>query len=139
MTNASEQEILDVEREYWDSMISKDPSVATRLTGDRALITGAQGVSEVTSAAIGQMVQSDAWKLKRYTFSDVRVLTPTPDTAILAYHVTEDLEVDGQPLTLEANDSTVWVRSGDGWVSVLHTESVAGDPFGRHRQGAVQG
>ena len=34
MTTAVEQEILGVEREYWDSMISKDPSVATKLTGD---------------------------------------------------------------------------------------------------------
>ncbi|MEI6665449.1 MAG: nuclear transport factor 2 family protein [Chloroflexota bacterium] len=133
MTMATEQEILDVEHEYWDSMISKDSAVATRLTAERSIITGAQGVSEVTSAGIGEMVQSDAWTLKRYAFSEVRMLTPTPDTAILAYHVTEELEVDGKPLTLEANDSTVWMRSGDGWISVLHTESVAGDPFGREQ------
>ena len=134
MTSDVEQEIQRVEREYWDSMISKDPSVAAKLTGERSLITGAQGVSEVSSATIGKMVQSDAWTLKAYEFSDVKVLTPTADTAIIAYHVTEELEVEGKPLTLEANDATVWHRQDGGWVSVLHTESPAGDPFGRDKR-----
>ena len=131
-----EQEILGVEREYWDSMISKDGSVASRLTGETSIITGAQGVSTVSSSTIGEMVKSDGWKLNSYEFSDVMVMEPAPDTAVIAYHVVENLEVDGQPLTLVANDATVWVRRDGGWVSVLHTESVAGDPFGRDRQGA---
>jgi hypothetical protein len=129
MTTKVEREILGVEREYWDSMISKDPSVATKLTGERSLITGAQGVSEVGSATIGKMVQSDAWTLKGYEFSDVKVLMPAPNTAIIAYHVREELDVEGEALTLEANDATVWTREGGSWVSVLHTESPAGDPL----------
>lgn len=134
MTTDIKLEIEAVEREYWDSMITKDPSVATRLTADRSLITGAQGVREVSSSNIGGMVQSDGWKLQRYEFSDVEVMAPTPDIAIIAYHVLEELDVDGEPVTFEANDSTVWQRKGSDWVSVLHTESVAGDPFGRDRK-----
>ena len=130
-----EQEVLGVEREYWDSMITKDGAVASRLTGETSIIAGSQGVSTVSSATIGEMVQSDGWKLKSYEFSDVTVMSPTPETAVIAYHVVENLEVDGQPLTLEANDATLWVRQNGGWVSVLHTESVAGDPFGRDRKG----
>ena len=90
-------------------------------------------MGEVSNTTIGQMLQSDAWTLKAYEFSDVKVLTPTPDTAIIAYHVTEELDVEGKPLTLEANDATVWLRQDGGWVSVLHTESVAGDPIGRDK------
>jgi hypothetical protein len=133
MTTTVEQEILGLEREYWDSMISKDPKVATKLTAKRSIITGAQGVSTVSSDTIGEMVQTDRWKLKSYEFSDVTASAPTPDLAILAYHVKEELEVEGKPLTLEANDSTVWLRQDGKWVSVLHTESLAGDPFGRDR------
>lgn len=133
MTIDVRDQVLGAEREYWDSMISKDPSVAKKLTAERSLITGAQGVSEVGSATIGQMVQSGTWTLKAYEFSDVKILTPTSDTAIIAYHVHEELDVDGKPLTLEANDATVWLRHNGGWVSVLHTESPAGDPFGRDK------
>jgi hypothetical protein len=40
--------------------------------------------------------------------------------------------VDGEPLELEAFDSSVWVRRDGKWVCAVHTESPAGDPFGRH-------
>ena len=131
-----DQEIIALEKEYWDSMITKDPSVATRLTADESIIVGAQGIGVVSSDNIGQMVQSEGWKLRGYEFTGVQVKPLGPDNAIVAYHVTEDLEVDGEMLTLEANDSTVWTRNGGKWVAVLHTESLAGDPFGRDKKGA---
>jgi hypothetical protein len=128
-----DKEITAVEREYWDSMITKDQEVAPRLTADQSLIAGAQGISTVTPKTIGQMVLSDGWRLKKYDFSDIKVMSPAPDVAIIGYHVREELEVDGQPLTLEANDSTTWVRKNGRWLSAAHTESVSGDPFGRDR------
>jgi hypothetical protein len=48
--------------------------------------------------------------------------------------VREQLTVDGNPLTLEAADASTWVRRDGRWVCALHTESIAGDPFGRDRQ-----
>jgi hypothetical protein len=133
-SSAIDQEIMAQEREYWDSMISKDPSVATRLTDEECLIVGAQGVSTVSSRTIGPLVQSDGWKLKSYDFSNVKVTMAAPDVAIAGYHVREELEVDGQPLTLEANDSSTWLLKDGRWVCAAHTESVAGDPFGRDRR-----
>jgi hypothetical protein len=132
-TNAIDKEIIAVEREYWDSMISKDPKVATRLTADESMIVGSQGVSTVTPKTIGPMVQSDGWKLKKYEFSDIKVSSPSPDLALIGYHVKEELEVEGKPVSFEANDSTAWARQNGKWVSILHTESIAGDPFGRDR------
>ena len=55
--------------------------------------------------------------------------------AVIAYKVIEDLLVDGAPLTLEASDASTWVRQDGRWLCALHTESVAGDPFGRDRKG----
>jgi hypothetical protein len=40
--------------------------------------------------------------------------------------------VDGKPESLAAFDASVWVRRGDAWLCALHTESLKGDPFGRH-------
>ena len=128
-----DREIMGLEREYWDSMISKDPKVASRLTADESVIVGAQGVSTVTSKTIGPMVQSDGWTLKRYDFSNVKVTAPGPDIAIVGYHVTEELEVEGKRLTMEANDSSTWIRQNGKWLCAAHTESIAGDPFGRDR------
>ena len=42
--------------------------------------------------------------------------------------------VDGQPLSLDAADSSTWVRTDGRWQCAMHTESVLGDPFGRSRE-----
>jgi hypothetical protein len=65
----------------------------------------------------------------------VAVQQLTTDVFAIAYKVTERLIVDGQELTLVANDASVWMKRGGGWVCSLHTESPAGDPFGRDRHG----
>jgi hypothetical protein len=128
-----DSEILALEREYWQWMITKDPDVATRLTGDESIVVGAQGVGKVSKKEIGSMVQSNDWKLKSYDFSDVKFNALDDTTAIIAYSVKENLEVDGKPLTLEANDSSVWSRRRGSWECMLHTEAIKGDPFGRDR------
>lgn len=132
-TATIDREILALEHEYWDSMMSKDPDVVSRLTADESIVVGPQGVGMVSKKDIGSMVMSDDWKLKGYQFDDVKFSKPDADTALIAYSVKEDLEVGGKPLTLEANDSTLWVRREKRWVCVLHTEALKGDPFGRDR------
>lgn len=129
----TENEILALEREYWQSMITKDSSVATRLTAETSIIVGAQGVGKVTKQQIGVMIHSDKWSLRKYEFSDVQFNALDANTAMIAYAVKEDLEVDGKTLTLEANDSSVWSRRSGSWECVMHTEAIKGDPFGRDR------
>ena len=54
------------------------------------------------------------------------------DVAALAYKVSEDFTVEGEKIKLEAYDSSVWMKRNGEWVCVVHTESPAGDKFGRH-------
>ncbi len=56
------------------------------------------------------------------------------DVAIVAYKVRESLTVAGKSMMLEAAAASTWIRNDGRWVCVLHTESIAGDPFGRDRQ-----
>ena len=58
------------------------------------------------------------------------------DVAVMAYKVREELLVKGETVKLEAADASTWARRNGRWVCVLHTESLAGDPFGRDRRGA---
>jgi hypothetical protein len=130
---STESEILALEREYWRSMIEKDSAVASRLTADQSIIVGAQGVGMVSKQQIGILIQSDKWTLKKFEVSNVTFNSIDENTAIIAYSVKENIEVDGKPLTLEANDSSVWSRRSGTWECVLHTEAIKGDPFGRDR------
>ncbi len=132
-TASSDEEILALEREFWDAMAAKDAGVATRLTADQSIVTGAQGVGVISKKDMGAMLQSGAWELKRYEFANIKVIRPDENTAVIGYSVKEDLVVEGKPLTLEANDSSLWVRRGGTWQCALHTEAVKGDPFGRDR------
>jgi len=45
----------------------------------------------------------------------------------------EELTLDGKAVELEAADSSTWVRLEGHWVCAVHTEAIAGDPFGRVR------
>jgi hypothetical protein len=80
------------------------------------------------------MMKNATWDILDFEFGDdaqVRVLAD--DAAILAYTVHERLTVDGEPVTIDAADASTWVRRDGQWRCALHTESIAGDPFGRDR------
>jgi hypothetical protein len=82
-----------------------------------------------------KMMADGKWDLNSYTFDEktMQVHFINDDVAVIAYKVNEDLTVEGKKLPLEANDASVWVREGGKWRCALHTESVAGDPYGRDK------
>jgi hypothetical protein len=135
------QELLENERRFWNAMREKDGEAAAEMTSDDCIIVGAQGVSSIDPAKMARMTKEGDWELERYTFdeSTAQVQFLSDDVAVVAYKVKEKLTVEGKPLNLEANDSSVWVRKNGEWRCALHTESVAGDPFGRDRTPAKDG
>ena len=136
-TTPNQKTIRDLESAFWEAMQSKDSGAAERMTDDKCIIVGAQGVSSIDPESMARMTREGAWEIRHYEFDQttMQVSFLTEDIAMIAYAVTEDLVFEGKPITLKANDSSVWIRRADGWRCALHTESVAGDPFGRNRQG----
>ncbi|MFL5617618.1 MAG: nuclear transport factor 2 family protein [Gemmatimonadaceae bacterium] len=134
-THIHEQELMDVERRFWNAMKEKDAATASAMTDDQCVIVGAQGVSAIDAPTMGKLTREGKWELEQYSFDDQRrqVRFLTDDIAIVAYAVKESLVVDGERLPVEANDSSVWVRRDGQWRCALHTESLAGDPFGRDK------
>lgn len=132
-----EAQLLDHEKQYWQAIKDRDVQAAMRLTDDPCIVTGAQGVARITREAFAGMLQAGGWTLHEVTLSDVQVRVLSEDVAIVAYKIKELLTVDGKPLTLEAADSSTWVRREGQWMCALHTEALAGDPFGRDRQPAT--
>jgi len=116
-------------------MRDKDGEAASDMTHDNCIVVGAQGVSAVDPTTMARLTKEGDWELERYTFdeSTAQVQFLNDDVALVAYNVKEKLTVDGKPLNLEANDASVWVRRNGEWRCALHTESLAGDPFGRDR------
>ena len=131
-----EAKLLDYEKQYWQAIKDRDVPAAMRLTDDPCIITGAQGVARITRTAFAGMLQAGGWTLHEFTLSDMQVRLLGDDVAVIAYKVKEKLTVDGKPLTVEAADSSTWVRREGEWMCALHTEALLGDPFGRDRRPA---
>jgi uncharacterized protein (TIGR02246 family) len=132
------QQLLDVEQRFWTAMQKKDATAAGQLTDDGCIVVGAQGVSAIDAQMMAKMTGEAKWELQEFSFADKtrQARFVTDDVAIVAYTVTERVVVDGKTMTVEANDSSVWVRRDGQWRCALHTESLAGDPFGRDRKPA---
>lgn len=131
-----EAKLIDHEKQYWQAIKTRDVPAAMRLTDDPCIVTGAQGVARITRTAFAGMLQSGGWTLHEFTLTDVQVRLLGDDVAVLAYKVKELLTVDGKSLTVEAADSSTWVRREGQWVCALHTEALLGDPFGRDKRPA---
>lgn len=128
-------ELSELETRYWTAIRDQDGDAASRLTADPCIVAGAQGVASIGTSMFLSMMNDQTWRLDQFELMDVNVRQVREDVAVIAYRVKERLEVDGEPLTLEAADTSTWVRSGDGWRCAVHTESLIGDPFGRDRPG----
>jgi uncharacterized protein (TIGR02246 family) len=134
-TPAKQQELLEVERRFWNAIQQKDAQGTARMTDDGCIVVGAQGLSAIDQKTMAKLTAEGKWELQQYSFDEqnAQVRFLSDDVAIVAYKVNERVAIDGQTLPIEANDSSVWVRRDGEWRCALHTESLAGDPYGRDR------
>jgi uncharacterized protein (TIGR02246 family) len=131
---AIKDELLGLEKRYWQAIQDNDLDAALELTDDPCIVTGAQGVASIDRNTFRNMMESANYKIEDvYISPDVQVRVLGKDTAVLAYTVHERVTVDGKSLTMDAADASTWVRRNGRWVCALHTESLKGDPFGRDR------
>ena len=133
-------ELLQVESRYWDALKNRDSREARKMTEDECIVVGAQGVMQIGPEMIAQMLEGELpYEIDGYAMDEGKTLVRRigDDIAIVAYPVHEDLHVEGKKVALDAFDATVWVRQDGKWVAVLHTESIAGDPFGRDKRKAT--
>ena len=136
-TNRLQDELLALERKYWQAMQDKDVETALSMTHDPCVVAGPQGTSTVDKASFEKMMKGAKWTLHEFDIHDAQVQQLSDDVAIVAYKVRERLTVDDKPVELEAADASTWVRKGGRWLCALHTESLKGDPYGRDRKAAA--
>ena len=134
---ALKDEILGLERQFWQAMKDQDTDVMAELTDEPCLLAGAQGVELITRDALVEMMKNPNWTLQQYAISgSTHVRQLQDDVAVIGYDVHEELTVDGKPVKLDAVESSTWVRRDNHWRCASHTEAIKGDPFGRDRKSA---
>ncbi|MEP6827389.1 MAG: nuclear transport factor 2 family protein [Aestuariivirga sp.] len=126
-TNPTTEQIVALETSYWDAMKKKDGHRAAELSGKNSLVTGAQGVMNISKSKMEKMTEEGKWVLESYAFDNVEVSTPTPDVAIIAYTVRQKVKMDGKSQEMHAADSSTWIRGSEGWECHAHSETVLKD------------
>lgn len=117
------EEIIALERSYWDAMKMKDGNRTAELSAKSSLVTGPRGVTRISKEMMRKMTEEGNWRLESYVFDDIEVSTPSPDVALIAYTVRQDVTIDGKPDSLKGADSSVWIRSANGWECHAHSET----------------
>ena len=123
----TKDEIIALETAYWEAMKAKNGDRTAELAGETSLVTGAHGVMSIPKAKMGKMTQDGEWTLESYAFEDVEVSTPTPDVAIIAYTVRQQVVMGGTSQSLRAADSSTWIRGTGGWECHAHSETFLTD------------
>jgi uncharacterized protein (TIGR02246 family) len=135
-TSTPEQELIGLERQFWQAMKDGDVQAAVDLTEFPCVVSGPQGVRAIDEETFAKMMEQTTYSLDRYAISDdATVNLVNDDLAVVGYQIHEECTVDGQPVQLDAAESSTWVRRDGKWRCVQHSESLNGDPFGRDRTG----
>jgi ketosteroid isomerase-like protein len=135
MSTISDQDVLALEHSYWDALKERDATSVGRLTAEDSTIVGASGVSGVDPRQMSKLLEAATYKIKSYRIDPqtTRITRLGDDAVAISYGVHEDLDVEGDSVRLDAFDLSVWKKTETGWTCVIHTESIAGDAFGRDR------
>ena len=120
----SKDTIVGLEKTFWQSMVDKDADKAMTMIADECLITGPSGAMRIDPGKYKAMMKDGQWTLDTFEFSDLKVIFPAEDTAVVAYKVHQKGELKGEPMDLECADSTAWVKDGRAWKCALHTETI---------------
>jgi ketosteroid isomerase-like protein len=136
MTTTVEQELVELEKGYWQAIKDRNADAAMALSDDPCIVTDAQGIARIDRQTRANMMKAASYTLHDFELTKVQAHLLRDDVAVVAYKVHEQLTVDGTPLQLDAADASIWVRRDGRWLCALHTESIAGDPFGRDKRAA---
>jgi ketosteroid isomerase-like protein len=128
----AQDEIVQLEKRFFQTMIDKDGPAATKLCAENILVGGPQGAMPIKGADMGAMMAHGKWELHKFDMTEVEVVFPNDQTAVIGYKVTQDMTVDGKPTKLVAADTSTWIKHDGRWLCVQHSEAPLGDPYGRN-------
>jgi hypothetical protein len=120
-----EEQIVDLETRFWQSMVDQDVDTSLGLLSQPAVMVSSHGAMKFDHAGYRKMATQGSMIVTAFEFSDLKVTFPNPSTAILTYSVKQTVKPrgKGEAEVEEMNDSSTWVKAGNDWKCVMHTES----------------
>jgi hypothetical protein len=124
------QTLIELEKKFWQSMVDQDADTAIDMLNEPALMVSSHGAMKFDHAGYRSMAEKGPMVVTDFELSDMEVLMPSDSTAILTYRVRQTVApreagADQHATTQDMLDSSTWVREGQGWRCVMHTETPA--------------
>ena len=115
-TNPTQNDILGLEKKYWDAMKNNDVEAAVKLTKFPCVLTSAKGVQRIEENEYRKMMSS----MKGDTYKGIEIENPQvdilgKDTALISYSIKHD--------GMKMLDVSTWVRENDKWTCAFHSET----------------
>jgi hypothetical protein len=130
--NAAEMQktLFGMEQQFWQAIKDRNGEAASRLTDDSCMVVGPEGIQEVDRSMIAGMVASAPYQLREYRIDAAKALfhALSDDMALVSYPVHEEMTTTSGASSIDAYDTSLWVRHGGEWRCALHTETLAGMP-----------
>lgn len=117
------EEIMGLERKFWQSMADMDLDTAVSLLDDQSTVAGVRGIHHFDPSEYKAMALSGTARITSFEFFDERVLFPTSDVAIATYKAKQCFTMDGKSHEMVVYDTTTWVKKNRRWVASAHTET----------------
>jgi hypothetical protein len=126
---ATRNDLINLEKKFWQSMVDEDAETAIAMLDEPALMVSSHGTMKFDHEQYRQMAEQGSMVIKSFELSDMNVVFPTEQTAVLTYRVKQALSERGKTKQIqqEMADSSVWMYKDGKWLCVMHTETPIGD------------
>jgi ketosteroid isomerase-like protein len=119
--------IIDLEKKFWQSIVDNDADTAADMLCEPALMVSPHGALKFDRAGYRKMAEHGQYVLSSFELSEMQVVFPNDSTAVLSYHARQKVTPRGESegTVQEVNDTSTWVKNGNRWQCVMHTETPA--------------
>jgi hypothetical protein len=125
---ANSKALVELETKFWQSLVDEDTDTALSMLDEPALMVSTHGAMQFDHRQYRQMAEQGTMVVKSFELSDMNVVFPTDETAVMTYRVKQALAPRGKSdlINQEMADSSVWTRKDGEWRCVMHTETPVG-------------
>jgi hypothetical protein len=118
-------ELIALEKKFWQSIVDEDTETAISLLNEPALMVSSHGAMKFDHDGYRQMAEHGSMVVKSFELSEMNVVFPSEDTAVMTYTAKQSLSARGESKQTqqEMADSSVWTRKNGEWRCVMHTET----------------
>lgn len=123
----TKEALVALEKSGWEAWKNKDPKWFEENLSSKAVGFNSKDGRQDKAAMVKGMAESKC-EVKSFSFSDEKVRMLGPDVAVLTFKGTQDATCDGTKAPAAVWSSSVYVREGDKWKSLVYVENPVTDP-----------